>query len=87
MQSRLSFFLLLGVGVADDSANSVRAAVRIGGSDEVLIDENSLALITGSEFENGTIEWELSGDTALNAPAPMVGPGTVAHFIKSVVQR
>ena len=87
MQSRLSFFLLLGVGVADDSANFVRAAIRIEGSDEVLIDDDSLAQITGSEFENGKIERRLSGDTALNAPAAMIGPVTVAHFVKLKVQR
>jgi hypothetical protein len=45
-----------------------RAAVRIIGGADVLDDAGNLAIVQGSSFQDGTIEVDLSGDTAPNAP-------------------
>jgi hypothetical protein len=50
-----------------------RAAMRIIDSNPGVGDEGRLAILRGSSFRDGTIEADISGDTAPNAPAWMRG--------------
>lgn len=58
---------------AEATTYSGRAAMHITDSNPGLGDEGRLAIVRGSSFRDGTIEADISGDTAPNAPASMRG--------------
>jgi len=60
-----------------------RAAMRITDSNQGLGDEGRLAIVRGSSLRDGTIEADISGDTAPYAPAFMRGFAGIAFRVSA----
>ncbi|MEJ2008595.1 MAG: hypothetical protein P8Z30_10650 [Acidobacteriota bacterium] len=60
-----------------------RTAIRIADANPFLGGEGRLAIVRGSAFRNGTIEVDVSGDTAPNSPAWMRGFVGVAFRVSA----